>query len=68
MKTAMQKVESEIAELWSSPSDQPTYSQIFEILERNLPLEKQQIIDAGYQCELLQMDACQFYNETFTEL
>jgi len=46
MKTAIEIAEKEIAELWSSPSDHPTYTQIFEVLERVKETEKQQIIDA----------------------
>lgn len=46
MKTAIQIAKTKIAELWSSPSDQPTYSQIFEILEESEPELKQQIIKA----------------------
>lgn len=46
MKTAIEIAENEIAELWSSPSDQPTYSQIFGVLERVKPIFEQQIIDA----------------------
>jgi len=46
--TPMQEAKKQIAELWSSPSDQPTYSQIFEILESLLPKEKQVIEDAFY--------------------
>jgi len=49
MKTAIEIAEKEIAELWGSPSDQPTYTQIFEVLERAKPVFKQQIIDA-YNC------------------
>ena len=57
MKTALQQAIKEIAELWSSPSDQPTYTQIFNILESKLPIEKQQIAIANssrcyfYSCE-----------------
>jgi hypothetical protein len=46
MKTAIQTAKTKIAELWSSPSDQPTYSQIFKILEESEPELKQQIIKA----------------------
>lgn len=46
MKTAIEIAEKEIAELWSSPSDQPTYTQIFKVLERVKPIFEQQIIDA----------------------
>jgi len=52
MKTAIEIAEKEIAELWGSPSDQPTYTQIFEVLERVKPIFEQQIIDAfneGYR-------------------
>ena len=43
MKTAMQEAIKEIAELWGSPSDRPTYSQIFKVLEDKLEKEKEQI-------------------------
>ena len=73
MKTAMQEAIKEIAELWSSPSDTPTYTQIFNILESKLEMEKQQIEDAYYNGG---DDMCpngmagvrqseQYYNETF---
>lgn len=42
MKTAMQEAIKEIAELWSSPSDTPTYTQIFEVLISKLEKEKEQ--------------------------
>ena len=67
MKTALQQAIKEIAELWSSPSDQPTYTQIFNILESKLPIEKQQIIDA-YETDIYNVplkDGEQYYNETF---
>lgn len=71
MKTAMQQVIKEIAELWSSPSDQPTYTQIFNILESKLPIEKQQIIDAyeeGQRTEAKQefwTKGNKYFTETF---
>ena len=46
MKTAMQEAIKEIAELWSSPSDRPNYTQIFKVLESKLEKEKEQIIQA----------------------
>jgi len=46
MKTAMQEAIKEIAELWGSPSDSPTYSQIFKVLESKLEKEKEHIINA----------------------
>lgn len=71
MKTAIQNAIKEIAELWSSPSDQPTYSQVFDILEAKLPEEKQNIINAhskgqqyfnpGYNPDISE----QYYNKTF---
>jgi hypothetical protein len=80
-KTALQQAIIEIAELWSSPSDQPSYTQVFDVLKSKLPVEGQQIIDAydqgseaGY--ELAKNDdiyegyktkeAEQYYNETFS--
>jgi hypothetical protein len=80
-KTALQQAIREIAELWSSPSDQPSYVQVFDVLKSKLPVEEQQIIDAydqgseaGY--ELAKNDdiyegyktkeAEQYYNETFS--
>lgn len=74
MKTAMQQAIKEIAELWSSPSDQPTYTQIFNILESKLPIEKQQIIDSwengyehasGVNIDKDKYHGSQYYNETF---
>lgn len=72
MKTAMQQAIKEIAELWSSPSDTPTYTQIFKVLESKLDKEKEQIKDAffsGCQSErqLKPRVKCweDFYNETF---
>jgi hypothetical protein len=50
MKTAMQEAIKEIAELWGSPSDRPTYSQIFKVLEDKLEKEKEQMIDFAYKC------------------
>lgn len=44
--TPMQEAKKQIAELWSSPSDQPTYSQIFKILDEQELKEKQVIEDA----------------------
>jgi hypothetical protein len=49
-KTALQQAIREIAELWSSPSDQPSYVQVFDVLKSKLPVEKQQIIDAYVEC------------------
>lgn len=63
MKTALQTVKKEIAELWSSPGDDPNYTQIFEVLERNESLFRQQIIEA-YK-EGLNSDCLQEQNETF---
>ena len=42
MKTALQEAIKEIAELWSSPSDRPNYTQIFKVLESKLEVEKKQ--------------------------
>jgi hypothetical protein len=42
MKTAMQEAIKEIAELWSSPSDRPNYTQIFKVLEGKLEHERKQ--------------------------
>jgi hypothetical protein len=50
-QTAVQQAIKEIAELWSSPSDTPTYTQIFNVLENKLEMEKQQIIDAYIECK-----------------
>lgn len=46
MKTAIENAKSKIVELWSSPSDQPTYSKILDILEESEPELEQQIIKA----------------------
>jgi hypothetical protein len=45
-KTALQQAIIEIAELWSSPSDQPNYVQVFDVLKSKLPVEEQQISKA----------------------
>jgi len=71
MKTAIQQAIKEIAELWSSPSDQPTYTQIFNILESKLPIEKKQIIDAyeaAMETDIYNVPLKvgeQYYNEIF---
>lgn len=68
-QTAMQQSIKEIAELWSSPSDTPTYTQIFNVLENKLEMEKQQIVDAyndGY-FDTKNWRAEQYYNETFNK-
>ena len=66
-QTAMQIAIKEIAELWSSPSDTPTYTQIFNILENKLEMEKQQIIDAANLDKRHYDNAEQYYNETFNK-
>ena len=53
MKTAMQEAIKEIAELWSSPSDTPNYTQIFEVLESKLKKEKEQIINSRLEYGML---------------
>ncbi len=64
MKTAMQEAIKEIAELWSSPSDTPTYTQIFNVLESKLEKEEKQIIDAiDNGVHYSSPEA--YYNETF---
>ena len=71
MKTALQQAIKEIAELWSSPSDQPTYTEIFNILEGKLPIEKQQIVEAyeeGQRAEAKQefwTKGNKYFTETF---
>jgi hypothetical protein len=76
-KTALQQAIIEIAELWSSPSDQPSYTQVFDVLKSKLPVEKQQIEDAYKKaednCEWLieehrweRFHSEQYYNETFS--
>lgn len=47
-QTAIQEAIKEIAYLWGSPSDQPTYTKIFEVLESKLDTEEQQIKDAFF--------------------
>ena len=44
----MQEAIKEIAELWSSPSDTPNYTQIFKILEGKLEKEKMKLIEAFF--------------------
>ncbi len=53
MKTAIEIAEKEIAELWSSPSDQPSYTKILEVLERVKILEKRQTIHFAQKCTLV---------------
>ena len=72
-KTAMQEAIKEIVESWSSPGDRPNYTQILNILESKLEIEKQQIIEARITAPLLPSidkliylnEAQQYYNETF---
>jgi len=72
-KTPMQEAMKEIAELWSSPSDQPTYSQIFKILESKKEKEKQVIEDAvkyGFNDALKSTSDISFstyYNQKFKQ-
>ncbi len=71
MKTAIEIAEKEIAELWSSPSDQPTYTQIFEVLERVKPIFKEQIIEAysdgmEHGFNKFGEDSDLYYTSTFT--
>jgi hypothetical protein len=70
-KTALQQAIREIAELWSSPSDQPNYVQVFDVLKSKLPVEEQQIIDAywdgGQDIPLTEKRCEQYYNETFKQ-
>lgn len=66
--TPMQEAKKQIAELWSSPSDQPTYSQIFEILESLLPKEKQGYEDAfnnGLNCQVSGATGEEYYNTKY---
>ena len=75
MKTPITEAQIEIAKLWSSPSDQPTYTQIFEILDRLLPKEKEVIENAYYWggCDFsehstkLSRRSKTYFNETFTQ-
>lgn len=73
-ETAMQEAIKEIAELWSSPSDTPTYTQIFNVLESKLEMEKQRAIEFAKHCldKAKDLDiitahskAEQYYNETY---
>jgi len=70
-KTALQQAIIEIAELWSSPSDQPNYVQVFDVLKSKLPVEEQQIIDAANHGANYEnspfVNAKQYYNETFKQ-
>ena len=74
MKTAMQEAIKEIAELCSSPSDTPTYTQIFKVLGSKLEKEKEQIetvFNDGANWELYGSNITQkqraekYYNEIF---
>lgn len=76
MKTAMQEAIKEIAELWGSPSDKPTYSQIFKVLEDKLEKEKEQIeetFDNGFyhalycRADETQLDGEDYYNEKYNQ-
>jgi hypothetical protein len=64
-QTAVQQAIKEIAELWSSSSDTPTYTQIFNVLENKLEMEEQQITDAYDKISM--NTAEQYYNETFNK-
>ena len=69
MKTAIEIAEKEIAELWGSPSDQPTYTQIFEVLERVKPIFETQIVNAyieGYCADGQTVDSQLYYTSTYT--
>jgi len=75
-QTVMQQAIKEIADLWSSPGDTPTYTQIFNVLENKLEMEKQQIIESYCQgCFDVNKDNSifpretseQYYNETFNK-
>jgi hypothetical protein len=71
-QTAMQQAIKEIAGLRSSPSDTPNYTQIFNVLENKLEIEKQQIIDAydySYGVASFKTGTTpeQYYNETFNK-
>jgi hypothetical protein len=69
MKTAMQEAIKEIAELWSSPSDRPNYTQIFKVLESKLEKEKEQIMNAAKSCNYIggatDIEAEKYYNQTY---
>ena len=69
MKTVMQQAIEEIAELWSSPSDRPNYTQIFKVLESKLEKEKEQIINAWIATDnkLQRLAAEQYYNQTYNQ-
>jgi len=73
-KTALQQAIREIAELWSSPSDQPNYVQVFDVLKSKLPVEEQQIKSARHNGRqdfrdngAMYKEDEQYYNETFKQ-
>lgn len=74
-QTAIQEAIKEIVESWSSPGDRPNYTQILNILESKLEMEKQQIIEARMTTPLLPSieksiylnEAEQYYNEKFNK-
>jgi len=63
MKTAIAQAKKEIAELWSSPSDTPTYTQIFEVLDR---IEK--YVDDGWISIQSEKDLPRGDSNTFFEI
>jgi len=76
--TTMQEAIKDIAELWGSPSDRPTYSQIFKVLEDKLEKEKEQIIndyrngkvngyDAINEGASYNVTAEEYYNQTYNQ-
>jgi len=69
-KTPLAEAKKQISELWSSPSDQPTYTQILEVLDQLMPKEKEVIISAYNENENYMVDgidAESYFNETFTQ-
>ena len=67
----MQEAIKEIAELWSSPSDRPNYTQIFKVLESKLEKEKEQIMDSYLQGSFDDgpniTNSEQYYNQTYNQ-
>jgi len=77
-RTPICQAQKRIAELWSSPSDRPTYSQVFQILDDLLPIEREAFEKAFDSGDYLIDDGCggniqkyknkeDYFDQTFTQ-
>jgi len=77
-KTAIQEAIKQIVESWSSPGDRPNYTQILNILESKLEMEKQNIENAwtrgnrntdvnGNPSKHYAISSEQYYQKTFNK-